>query len=521
MTVKIRHKQGAVAAGHPATAQSAIETLKAGGNAFDAALAAMVSACVAEPALASLGGGGFLLAQPAAGKSCLYDFFVQTPKHRRREDEAQFKTVMVDFGSAQQAFHIGAGAIATPGVVKGLFEAHKDLGQLPLTEVLAPAMDLAKSGVKVNTLQAYVYRILSDIFHDTLLASETFCLPGTQTLPVEGEWQRFPAMADFMDCLAHEGDALFYRGEISQSAAELCERDGGHLTRDDFESYQVIKRQPLQTELGHYVISTNPPPSLGGILISFALRLLKQHDPKKMQFGSLEHLSLLTRLMTLSDEARVRHCMSPDKLHAPMQLLDPQLLQQFAEQIQHRPAARRGTTHISVIDGEGNAASLTASNGEGCGVVLPNSGFMLNNMLGEEDLYDNDFPHWRRDIRMSSMMAPSLLRNQHNGDLFALGSGGSNRIRSAILQSLINIVLFDQDIETAVTSPRIHVENNFLNVEPGFEATHLIDAQQQVKSHKQWEQQNMFFGGVHAVHCHQGQFYGAGDLRRDGCFLRT
>jgi gamma-glutamyltranspeptidase len=139
-----------VAAGHPATAAAAAAVLEAGGNAFDAALGALCAACVAEPVLASLGGGGFLLAWPAHGEAQVYDFFAQTPGRRRDSAEVDFRPVMVNFGVAQQEFHIGLGAAAVPGVVKGLFAIHRDLCRLPLQVVIAPAVELARAGPGVS-----------------------------------------------------------------------------------------------------------------------------------------------------------------------------------------------------------------------------------------------------------------------------------------------------------------------------------------------------------------------------------
>ncbi|MFQ6018029.1 MAG: gamma-glutamyltransferase, partial [Kiloniellaceae bacterium] len=136
--------RGAIACGHPATAAAAEEILAEGGNAFDAALAALCAACVAEPVFCSLGGGGFLLARPAAGEAVLYDFFVQTPRRRGPAREVDFYPILADFGTATQEFHIGLGAIAIPGVIKGLFAVQKDLASLPIKRLVEPAVRVAR-----------------------------------------------------------------------------------------------------------------------------------------------------------------------------------------------------------------------------------------------------------------------------------------------------------------------------------------------------------------------------------------
>ena len=163
--------KGAVAAGHPKTAEAALRMYELGGNAFDAVLAALAAACVVEPVLTSLGGGGFLLARKAGRPALLQDFFVQTPRARRPAGECEFYPVIADFGTARQEFHIGTGSIATPGTVRGLVAAHGLLGSLPLHEILAPAIEYASEGVTVNALQAYIFSIVAPIYRATPAAA--------------------------------------------------------------------------------------------------------------------------------------------------------------------------------------------------------------------------------------------------------------------------------------------------------------------------------------------------------------
>ncbi len=139
--------RGVVAAGHTLTAEAAAEVLRAGGNAYDAVLAALMVACVAEPVLCSPGGGGFLLARPAAGKPRVYDFFVQTPATRQPEANLDFRPILADFGAVTQEFHIGLGTVAVPGLVRGLFDIHRNLGTLPMGEIVAQAVSHARNGV--------------------------------------------------------------------------------------------------------------------------------------------------------------------------------------------------------------------------------------------------------------------------------------------------------------------------------------------------------------------------------------
>ncbi|MEA3411022.1 MAG: gamma-glutamyltransferase [Pseudomonadota bacterium] len=510
--------KGIVAAGHDLTLQAAALMLEEGGNAFDAIIAAHLMACVAEPVLASLGGGGFLLAYPNSRSPVIYDFFAHTPRRKRRVEELDFRPIVADFGTAQQEFHIGQGTIATPGSVRGLFRIHRDLGTLPLTVISAPAAEAARKGVTLNALQAYIFSIVSPIYTATPGASQIFesrQTPGQ--LMTEGEVIHQPELADVLEVLAIEGEALFYRGEIAARILVECRDGGGHLTGDDLENYDVVLREPLALNYHESRILTNPPPASGGILIAFALRLLSQYAVANYGFGRGAWLELLSDIMFQTNRARVEALTgnSTDSIIDEKRLLDPEFLDRYRSEVAGRHGAIRGTTHISVIDAEGNAASMTISNGEGCGSIVKDTGIMLNNMLGEDDLNPGGYHLWRADRRLTSMMTPTLLEIPNRG-VFVTGSGGSNRIRSAVLQVLVNLIDFGMDIEAAVRAPRIHVEGDKLSAEGGFAAAELEDLMKRFPDHEIWDDLNLFFGGAHSVAHLASGYQGIGDPRRGG-----
>ncbi|NVK17582.1 MAG: gamma-glutamyltransferase [Methylocystaceae bacterium] len=510
---------GAIAAGHSETVKAGARMFEEGGNAFDAILAAACASCVCEPVLSSLGGGGFLLAHGHDSAPVLYDFFTQTPKQRRTDN--QFYPILADFGTVTQEFHIGRGAVATPGMVNGLFEAHKDLASLPMDVIVAPAVELAKGGVRVNPMQASLFDIVEAIYK-TSSECKTLYQSGlnADSLLREGEIQKNPDMGNLLDALAHEGSDLFYKGEVAKHIEQDSWDHGGHLTLADLQDYRVEKRAPLRVDYGRSHFYTNPAPSTGGLLIAFALELIKHAGFRDLAFGAQDHVERLSQIMALTNKARIDAALSDGAEQAQLKMLDQDYLQTYRTQIMGRPTALRGTTHISAIDQDGNAASMTVSNGEGCGFILPGTGVMLNNMLGEEDINPHGFNQWPEDTRMCSMMSPTLLLRD-DGINVALGSGGSNRIRTAVLQVLINLLEFDMNLEQAVTAPRMHYERGLLNLEPGFS----LDATQNLKDHvpdyKQWDQQNLFFGGVHSVrfNAKTGRFDGVGDSRRGGAAI--
>jgi gamma-glutamyltranspeptidase/glutathione hydrolase len=219
----------------------------------------------------------------------------------------------------------------------------------------------------------------------------------------------------------------------------------------------------------------------------------------------------------LRRETRADTDLDEDKVRT---ILEPGHIDQWRSMMSGHPLATRGTTHISVADAAGNLASLTISNGEGSAYVLPGTGIMLNNMLGEEDLSPHGFHQWRPNHRMASMMCPSVA-SLPDGGWVALGSGGSNRIRSAVLQVLINLFEFRMSLREAVAAPRLHLEGQHLSIEAGFQDSAVAALGQEWPDYRIWPDYNLFFGGVHAVErLPDGSFQGAGDPRRGGAVAR-
>ncbi len=505
---------GVIACGHELTAEAAAGILQAGGNAFDAVVAAHFAACVAEPVLASLGGGGYLLAQPAEAEATVYDFFVQTPRHRHTRTE--FYPITADFGTDQQVFHIGCGAIATPGSVRGMFTIHRELCSLPMEQLIGPAVRYARNGVMMNEFQAYILDIVSPIFTTDEITRACYSSPADPRRLVEtGELLRLPLLADTLETLAREGDDWFYEGRLAEEILELCRRHGGLLEASDLRDYRVIKRPPLRVDYRGARIVTTPPPASGGILIALALELLERTGPISTPADSAATLGRLAAVMQTCDKIR-RECQLDRHGHPHRQaILAPELLRGYRDEVLDHPLCRRGTTHMSVMDAGGNIASMTVSNGEGCGRMLGTGGIMLNNMLGEEDLNPGGFHRWPPNRRMSSMMAPSLVTTT-DGRRIALGSGGSNRIRTAILQVISRLIDQNMPLEAALTSPRIHYEAGCLSLEGGLPDEVRETLASRVPNLRRWPARNLFFGGVHAVVRDRDRFDGLGDPRRGG-----
>jgi len=498
-----------IAAGHPVTVQAGQEMLWLGGNAFDAAVAAVFASIVAEPTLTSAGGGGYLMAAPRGKDPVLFDFFVDMPSGKPDPD-TDFAPVEVDFGTARQEFHAGMGAVAVPGNIAGLLTVHEVLGSLDLKEVLAPAARAARDGVRLNRQQAYLIRILSPILARTPAGQGIFLDREKGGIPVEeGFVLTFPEFADFLETLSREGQDLFYRGEVADRLDEMSLSLGGLIRKSDLEAYRVKAAIPIECEFAGYRVLLNPPPAQSGRLIRITLRIL---DRARCQ----ENLPITVRDLVLAFDltCRIRNGSTVargDRAAPETELsLDEFASVRFPGASSSRSSSRGSTTHVSVLDAEGNAAAVTTSNGEGSGCLIPGTGIMLNNMLGEEDINPGGFHRHPAGRRLPSMMSPTIvLENQK--PVLVTGTSGSNRIRSALTQILIHSLYEKMDILRATEQPRLHLEGSLIEAEPGIEEKELAELAEFYEIQR-WSEKNLFFGGVNSATPAKG----AADSRRGG-----
>ena len=487
--------KGIVATGSQEATQAAVDILHAGGNAFDAAVSAVFTSMTSEFALTGVGGGGAMMVQVPGSKPMLYDFFVDTPPHTGKE-ELDFFGVEVDFGDSTQIFHVGKGSAAVPGTLLGLIIVHEQFGELPLSVIMEPAIHLARKGSVLNKKQAFIFQLLEPIFSHSAEGKALFHLDG-QILK-EGDRFINSDFADFLERVSWEGAAFFYLGEGAELIAKTF-KDGGLLSEETLSRYHVEVRKPVTTSFMDTQVYSNPAPSAGGTLIIFLLRLLEKECIQNLQIPDL------VKVMALTNMARKEICTDPNNEFQINQLLEKgkfseyvkKFNTQFSNYNNDNPIPGRGeTTHVSVIDKNLNAASVTTTNGEGCGYILPNTGIMLNNMLGEEDLNPQGFHNWTHLRRLPTMMSPSIITHDDK-PIMIFGSGGSNRIRSAMVQVLINYICKNMTIQEAIKSSRIHLEGDELYYEPGIDIS--SGNFPGYISLCPFEKKNLFFGGVNAV----------------------
>jgi gamma-glutamyltranspeptidase/glutathione hydrolase len=454
-----------VAASHPATAGAGLRILEDGGSAADAAVAAALACCVGETIFTGLGGGGFATYFDAAtGEVTCLDFFVTVPGTDGDHLAGPMIAVDVFFGGVPQVYSIGGASVAVPGVPAGCGEVHRRWGRLPWAAVVEPAIELARSGVPVpeahaRTLDACVPALARGE------GAEVYT-PGGRQL-TGGDLLFHPGLDDALGGLAQEGPEIFYTGAYARSLVEVVRAAGGALGPRDLAGYRV-----METPVDHAM--------LGGH------RIRARHDLNR----------------TVDTIAGL-----PADLGRPARALG------VATALRDQGAQRIGdTTNISVVDGEGNACVITTTLGLGSGVWLPGLGVHLNSMLGEGELLTENLAPGRR---MSSNMCPLVVIDPDGRLAVAVGSAGASRIRTALVDSLLGVLIDGLDMEAAIGRPRLHVVGDIAHVEPGYRRDELDLLAAAGWEINEWSQLDHYFGGVTAV----GQYGAAGDPRRAGVGL--
>jgi gamma-glutamyltranspeptidase/glutathione hydrolase len=428
----------------------------------------------------------------------VFDFFVAVPGlGLARRELKEMDRVDVDFsGGSTQIFHIGAASCAVPGAALGLETAHRAFGKLPWRDLFHPAIELARNGVELNKGQAYLHAILDLILRHTPESRAVYEHNGERL--VAGDVLIQKDLAETLELLADQGAHDLYEGDLAAAIAKHVRAHGGGITRRDLEEYRVIRRRPIRADFFGQELLSNPPPSAGGVLIAYGLPLLEEIGVGEP--GTAAAIDALARVMREQHNARVRGF--------------DRALQRggLARALEERAAVvSRGTTHISVVDGPGNAVALTASTGSGSGIVVPGTGIHINNMIGEFHVEKPPRP----GARLSSMMSPSLVLRDGSPRL-VVGSAGSLRLRGAVMQIVVNAVGHGLPVEEAIDRPRVHLEGDDLHCEGGHDPAELDKLETMGWNVTRWRRRNLFFGGAAAVTLEDGRLAAAGDPRRGG-----
>src|ERR671938_471895 len=458
----------AAAAGTPYAAEAAAESYRAGGNAADAAVAAAAAVSVTEPLMSSIGGGGFALVRDPAGGAELIDYYDAMPG-KGLPDKAfgaggSPQTIILKYGAGVRSI-VGGASSAVPGSLRGWEKLLARHGKLSLRETLAPAGRFAREGFRLCKTSALWFGVAEEVLRLTDETRKHFYKG--ERVYLEGEEVRFPELADTLEAVGEGGVGIFYEGELARRISAYMLEMGGIITEEDLAEYEAAVREPMRVMSG---------------AMKLALR-----DRETAYLDGAENSRVAERLTG----------------------------EEYAAEQRRRIFSAFGsphTTHLSCIDSEGLAVSITASMGYGSGLVVPGTGIPMNNTLGEPELNPRGFHALQPGERLISNMSPTIVSSEEGG-IIALGSPGASRIPTAILQTVINVLDFGMALEDAVLAPRLHAEGDLFAYEAGARTADL-DTYERVLT---YETPNMFFGGVKAVRrTPDGRFEAAADPRRSG-----
>jgi gamma-glutamyltranspeptidase / glutathione hydrolase len=460
-----RRAAAGVAGSHPATAEVGLQILRAGGTAADAAVAAVLTTCVAETIYTGLGGGGFATYFDAAtGEVTCLDFFVAVPGTDGDRPPGPMIAVDVYFGGVPQVYSIGGASVAVPGVPAGCGEVHRRWGRLPWADVVAPAAALARTGVVLPAAQA---RTLEACAPALAYGEGAACYTPDGRLLRGGEVLFHPGLDTALEALATDGPAAFYTGAIAKVMVDAVRATGGALGPQDLAAYRV-----RETPVDHARLA--------------GCRVRARHDLNR----TVDTIAALP----------------PDLAELPR----PQRAVALAVALRDGGRQRIGdTTNVSVVDAEGNACVVTTTLGLGAAVWLPGLGVNMNSMLGEGELITDDLAPGRR---MSSNMCPLVVISPDGDLVAAAGSAGASRIRTALVDTLLGVLVDGLDMPAAIARPRFHVVADTVHAEAGYPEDELAALADAGWTIRRWPDLNHYFGGVTGV----GVGGAAGDPRRGG-----
>jgi gamma-glutamyltranspeptidase / glutathione hydrolase len=469
----VRAKQGMVASQNFMASQVGIEVLWAGGNAVDAAVATAFTLAVTHPAAGNIGGGGFLLYRPAQGELAAYDF-------RETAPAGSSPTMFLTAGTYDKKKHHESHlSVGVPGTVAGLHMAWRDHGKLPWRRLLAPAIAMAREGIVVTPgLSRSLRRVLPEMKPYPASVAQ-FTRKG---VPYEaGDLLQQTDLADALERIADRGPAGFYEGKTAELIEAEMKAHGGLITRADLKAYRAVKRVPLHGTYRGYDVLVMPPISSGGTALLEMLNVLEGYDLAARGFGSADTVHLMAEAMRRAFADRARYLGDPDfNPEMPIaRLISKEYAREQRATINEKhatPSTPAGldfraesheTTHLSVIDADRNAVSLTYTleDSYGAKIVVPGGGFLLNNEMGDfnagpglttaEGLIGTDPNLAAPGKRMLSSMTPTIL--SRDGKVFlAIGSPGGRTIINTVLEVIVAVVDFGMNVQEAIDAPRFH-----------------------------------------------------------------
>ena len=480
-----------IAAGSQISAEAGAKIANQGGNAVDAALAAALVSMCTDVGVMAPGASGFITIWPLDKPPVVIDAYAEMPGRGLASAQVgQGATeVFFDYGGRMSNI-VGYGSIATPGIFAGLGMASKRYGVLPWSTVVAPAIGWAEQGFPLTGGAAEYLRYTHDAIFSWHPQSYQTLHHSDGSLLKSGEIVHVPGLADSLRLIAAQGVEAFYTGEIGDRIATEIQANGGLLTHEDLAAYRAIARSPLEVQFGEWDIVTNPPPAIGGACLA-AMLLLHENHPCPL-WNEICVRQLIEIQSTVLAHRRQYLDGAQDLPTAVAELLG------LARQDNLQSLIKSPSTiHISAVDNDGLACSISASAGYGSGAMIEGTGLWLNNSLGEIDLHPHGIEELPPGTRLSSNMAPTLARRA-DGAVLAIGSPGASRITTAIAQVMWHFIQRGLSLSEAIMFPRLHVETieEVLRIafEPGLPVPELSGFSQYP-----FPTPSMYFGGVQAA----------------------
>ena len=479
----------AIAAPNEASATAGEAIARAGGNAIDAALAASLVTMVNEIGIVSLSSGGFITVQPPDGSAPqTVDGWIDMPGRSQQLGGGTWD-VHTEYGGGVNVT-IGPGSVGTHGSLAAFGEAHRRWGSVPWREIVAPAIDVARSGFRLSAASRYYLEYVHDDIFGWDEASHTAV--HDRDGEITTDLIVVPDLAASLGQIADHGPEAMYTGDLARMISRSVLDRGGIVGPDDLEAYAAVTRPSLITKVGDWTLGTNPPPSVGGVCVAAMLRLLDGHPRGEWTADDIRKLIEVQRAVLGHRLAVFDHA---DDLQAEAQayldLIDAD----------HLAVLESGSTaHVSATDSDGGACSVTVSSGYSSGMIADGTGIWLNNCLGEPELNAHGLHGLAPGTRLLSNMAPTV-GHHTNGAVLAIGSPGADRITTAIVQALAGFASGGMNLQKAINHPRVHVHR-------------ARTAREEIKVETDL---TMYYGGVAATLREPGgHMIAAADPRRDG-----
>lgn len=467
-------KQGMVVSDNAVASKVGIDILKKGGNAIDAAVATAFALEVTHPQAGNIGGGGFMVFMDATSKTTTIDFREKAPLLATPDMFLDVEGKLVEGSN-----HNGLKSVGVPGTVAGLYMAHSKYGVLPWKKLVQPAIDLAKKGVVLSyTLASHAKNIQSGSSPDFM---KNYFTDSEGKLLENGDLWMQKELANTLKQIKKHGKDGFYKGKVAQEIADYMKKNGGLISLEDLEKYTAIEREPIKGTYHGYDIYSMPPPSSGGVALIEMMNLMEQANLDSVAFNSTEYVHLVAETMRRAFADRAEHLGDLD--FNPDLPLDKLISKDFAkmryDNIDFDKASvsdstkfgqlydGTNTTHLSVIDKDHNAVSLTYTLEQSYGSEMgsPKLGFIFNNEMGDfnpepgytnsNGLIGSDPNLIRPEKRMLSSMTPTIVAK--NGKPYlVIGSPGGRTIINTVFQTVLNVLGYEMPIEKAIETMKIH-----------------------------------------------------------------